>query len=115
MMRERLAAPSLTTMPETTFIVERYIPHLEPSDVHALADRLAAATAQMQAEGHNIRWLHSFALLDDETCLCVFSADDSAEVYEANHRASADHERIVPVIAVDNEPRGPMSDRCRPA
>lgn len=114
MMRERPAPPSLTTMPETIFLVERYMPRLQPSDIHALAGRLAAVAAQMQGEGHNIRWLHSFAILDDETCLCVFSADDSSEVHEANHRANADHERIVPAIAFDNEPRGPMNDRCRP-
>jgi hypothetical protein len=88
-------------MAATIFLVERYIPRLSPADIGALAGRLAAATAQMRAEGHEIRWLHSFAAAEDETCLCVFAAETAAAVGEASRRAGAGYERIIPVLAYD--------------
>jgi hypothetical protein len=87
----------------SAFLVERYIPRLQPADVELLTRRLAAATAQLRAEGRNVEWLRSLALPDDETCLCIFSARSRADVEEANRRAGADYERIVETLTVEHD------------
>ena len=85
-----------------TFLVERYVPQLEEADISALAERLVAVTAELQADGHQIRWLGSFAVPVDEICLCIFTADARAEVEEANRRAGATYERILDTVAFEN-------------
>jgi hypothetical protein len=87
-----------------TYLVERYLPRLQPADVTALATRLAAATAEMRAEGRDVRWLRSLAIPEEETCLCSFSAHTSTDVEEANSRAGAAYERIVPALVVESPP-----------
>lgn len=89
------------------FLVERYIPQLERADIELLAERLAAASAELQAEGRDVHWLRSLAVPDDETCLCIFSAQTRADVEEANRRASAAYERIIETLTLEN------ARRCR--
>lgn len=90
-------------MPERTFLAESYIPGLRQSEFRALAERLTEATAAMRAEGHHIRWLRSLAILEDETCLCIFWSDNVATVEKANRRAEVEYERIVPAIVLDGD------------
>lgn len=85
-----------------TFLVERYLPQLQTADIELLTGRLAAASAQLRAEGRDIRWLRSLAILADETCLCTFSAQTRADVEEANRRADATYERITETLALEN-------------
>lgn len=85
-----------------TFLVERYIPRLETADLESLAGRLVAASAQLRAEGRDIRWLRSLAIPGDETCLCTFTAYTRADVEEANRRADATYERIVDTVTLEN-------------
>ena len=87
-----------------TFLVERYVPRLTQVDVEALAERLAAACAELRTEGREIRWRRSLGLLDDETCLCIFTARTRADIEEANHRASAPYDRIVQTLAIEDDP-----------
>ena len=87
------------------FLVERYIPQLQTSEIEALTRRLDAASAQLRTEGRDVHWLRSLALLDDETCLCIFSAHNRADVEEANRRAAATYERIVDTVAIENADR----------
>lgn len=88
-----------------TFLVERYIPRLQSTDIADLTRRLAAASDELQAKGHRVRWLHSLALPDDETCLCIFSAHTRADVEEANRRAGAAYERIVETLLFETDAR----------
>jgi Nickel responsive protein SCO4226-like len=85
----------------TAFLVERYIPRLRPADINVLAVKLAAATAQLRAEGREVYWLRSYALPTDETCLCIFAARTRADVEEANRRAQTAYERILETHTVD--------------
>lgn len=86
-----------------TFLVERYIPGLQVKDVETLARRLSAASAQVEAEVRRpVRWVRSVALLEDETCLCTFSARSCDDVAAANRRAGAPFERIVPTRTVEH-------------
>lgn len=90
-------------MPGGTFLVERYIPRLRSADVHMLARRLAAASAELRAEGRDVHWLRSYALPGDETCLCVFAARTRADVEEANRRAESGYERILETLAIEQD------------
>jgi len=90
-------------MSESIFIAERYIAGLGMAEFRALAERLTIATAAMRAEGRSIRWLRSFGVLEDEACLCVFLADNVADVQEANRRAEAEWERIIPAFVLENQ------------
>ena len=87
-----------------TFLVERYIPSLEAAALADLARRLDGASRELRAEGRDVHWLRSFALLDDETCLCVFFAPSGADVEEANRRAQAPYERVVAACMVEQAP-----------
>lgn len=87
-----------------TFLVERYIPRLRAADVTALAERVAAAAAELRAEGRQVRWLRSLAIPDEETCFCTFSADTRTDVADANRRAGAAYDRIVPILVVESLP-----------
>ena len=102
-------------MPAGTFLVERYIPHLQSGNVEALCERLAAASAELQAEGRDVRWLRSLALLDDETCLCLFSADSRNDVAEANHRAGAAYDRIIETVTIEPHPTATATTSRRPS
>jgi hypothetical protein len=95
-------------MSGATFLVERYIPGLQAVHVEALARRLASASAQVEADVRRpVRWLRSVALLEDETCLCTFSACSCDDVEEANRRANATYERIVPTTTVEHAEKEP--------
>ena len=85
----------------TTFLVERYIPRLRPADIDLLASRLTAATTELRAEGRDVHWLRSYALPDDETCLCIFTASARTDVEEANRLAGSAYERIVETLTVE--------------
>jgi hypothetical protein len=89
------------------FLVERYIPRLQPGDAEQMAHRLAVATAQLRAEGHDVRWLRSHALPDEETCLCLFTARRRKDVEEANRRADAAYERVVAVLTLESDQTSP--------
>ncbi len=85
---------------DVLYLVERYLPlDVEPG-LEALGALLAAATAELRAEGGRIRWLHSLALPEDESCICVFRATTRELVAEANDRAGLSYERISPAVAV---------------
>ena len=83
-----------------TFLVERYLPGLRADELEAFTTRLAAATAAVRADGRSVRWLRSVALPEEDTCLCVFRAASREDVEEANRRAGAPYERIVPAVTV---------------
>lgn len=98
-----------------TFLVERYIPRLQAADVTALATRVAAAAAELRAEGREVRWLRSLAIPDEETCLCTFSADTGIDVAEANRRAGAAYERIVPILVIEQDRQTERPEKPRQA
>jgi hypothetical protein len=84
-----------------TYLVERYVPRLQLSDVERIASRLVTVTKEMQTEGRTVEWIRSIALPGDETCLCLFSASTSVDVEEANRRADTDYERVVQSLTLE--------------
>jgi hypothetical protein len=81
------------------YVVERYIPGLEQSDLVRALERLNHATRELRSEGTPVRYLGSTILAADEACLCQFEGSEGA-VVEANRRAGVPFDRIVPGVNV---------------
>ncbi len=92
------------------YVVERYLPGLSRSDLLAALERLRKAT-RGRSEEAPVRYLGSTIVLEDEACFCQFEGPSEEAVAEANRRACAPFDRIVPAVAVspaaDEEGRQP--------
>lgn len=97
-----------TEPPPPLFLVERFWPGVKPDDVAALVARLQPGSPVSSASQTRVVHVSSLLLAEDETCLCLFEADDAEAVAEANDRAGARYDRIVAVTAT---PGGPLADR----
>jgi len=86
-----------------TFLVETYVRQLDHATAAAIAGRLDRAAAELRRLGLTVVWLRSLALLDEETCFCLFSADAATHVVAANLRAGFDFDHITEVVTI--EPR----------
>ena len=84
-----------------TFLVETYVPHLDASAARAMSTRLRAAVPELQREGVAVRWLGSFAVIDDETYICMLAAGNAGDAVRANERANLHYDHVVEVIAID--------------
>ena len=82
------------------FVVERYLPGITPDELRGSADRLAAATDGLAARGHEIRYLGSAFVPDEESCFCRFEAASAAIVERACRRARFPFARILEAEAV---------------
>jgi hypothetical protein len=88
---------------ERTFLVESYVPHLDDRSAMAITSRLPAGVRQLEKEGAALRWLRSFALVGEETYLCLVAAYDPDHVARLNQRAGLECGHVVEVVAI--EPR----------
>ncbi len=80
------------------YLVERYLPGASGDDAVAAAERVAAATEQLAAEGISVRYLGSTFIPADETCFCEFEARSREPVEWANERANVPFARILPAV-----------------
>jgi hypothetical protein len=86
---------------ERTFLVELYVPQLDEQAAMAITSRCRAAARQLAEQGVALRWLRSFALVADETYLCIVAARDRDHVLELSRRAGLEHDHVVEVVALD--------------
>jgi hypothetical protein len=93
---------------ERTFLVEVYVPKLDEPAAVAITLRCRAAVGQLAEQGVALRWLHSFALIDEETYLCLVAARDRDQVAQLSRRAGLEHDHVVEVVAID----GTQSTAC---
>ena len=82
------------------FLVEHYVPLLDEQRARALSRSLDGAAAKLRRRGHQIRWLETLALLDDEVCLSLFAASTTAEVNDVNRGAQIGYDRVLVVKRV---------------
>jgi hypothetical protein len=82
------------------YVVERYLPGVSAEELERLIERLGRATRELRREGTPIRHLGSTIVPHDEACFCQFEAQAEQAVVEANRRAKAPFDRIVPGVAV---------------
>ena len=82
-------------MQTCVYLVERYLPGATDDDVAAAAERVAAASERMTAEGIPVRYLGTTFIRADETCFCEFEARSRETVEWANERANVSFARIL--------------------
>jgi hypothetical protein len=73
---------------ERTFFVETYVPKLDEASAAGLSTRLRTAVRELEGEGIALRWLRSFALVDEETYVWIVAARDVDVVERVNERAA---------------------------
>ena len=86
-----------------TFLVESYVRQLDEPTAAAIAGRVERAAAELRSLGLAVVWLRSLALLDEETCFCLFGADAVEHVVAANERAGLVFDHIAEIVTI--EPR----------
>jgi len=85
----------------TTYLVETYVPKLDEATAAALSARLQQAIRELQREGIALRWLRSFALLDEETYSWMLTATDADDVARVNQRAGITSDHVAEVFPGD--------------
>jgi hypothetical protein len=85
------------------FVVERYLPGIDPEALRAGADRLAAVARELTARGSAIRYLDSAFVPDEESCFCRFEAESADIVGEACETARFPYARILEAEALAND------------
>jgi hypothetical protein len=88
-------------MPLCHFLVEQYIPQLDPPSATAHARRLHEASTQLHQSGVAIRWVRAIALPDEENLLCFIDAHRIEHIRQATERAGATNLHVQQVIAID--------------
>ena len=86
------------------FLVELFVPRLDEDAARAITSRCRAAAGRLAEQGIELRWLRSFAVLAEETYLCVVAARDRDHVVELSRRAGLEHDHVVEVVAIDGTP-----------
>jgi len=84
-----------------TFLVESYVRQLDEPMAAAIARRVEEAAADLHRSGLAIVWLRSLALLGEETCFCLFSAQKVDDVIAAGRRAELDFDHISEVVTIE--------------
>lgn len=101
MRRQPDAAYRPTMAPaQHTFLVETYVSHLDGATADDLSARLRAAIGELRREGLTLRWLRSFALVDDETYIWMVDAPDADLVALVHKRAAVSVDHIAAVTEV---------------
>ena len=85
----------------TTYLVETYVPKLDEATAVALSARLREAIAELQREGLTLRWIRSFALVDEETYVWMLTAKDAHDIALVNRRAGVTVDHIAEVFPGD--------------
>jgi Protein of unknown function (DUF4242) len=80
------------------YLVERYLSGATRDDLAAAAARVAAAAAELSADGIRVRYLGSTFVPGEETCFCEFEAASREAVEWANERAGVAFAQILPAV-----------------
>ena len=84
-----------------TFLVESYVPALDERAAATLSSRLRESIRQFNEEGAALRWGGSFALVVEETYICVIIAPVVDNVVQLSERAGLEHDHVVEALAID--------------
>jgi hypothetical protein len=84
-----------------TFLVESYVAGLDERAAATLSSRLREAIRQLDEEGMTLRWGGSFALVAEETYICIITAPKVDDVVQLSERAGLEHDHVVEAFAID--------------
>jgi DNA-binding GntR family transcriptional regulator len=83
------------------FLAETYVPGLDEPAAVSLSSCLREAIRQLAEEGVVLRWDGSFALVDEETFICIIRAANVDDVVELSKRAGFEPDHVVEAFAID--------------
>ena len=84
-----------------TFLVETYVPRLYLRAGAEISSRYQEAAHELARIGIAIRWLRSYAAIEDETYICIVAACDADEVVLLSRRAALAPDHIVQVVRLE--------------
>ncbi|MGH2922323.1 MAG: hypothetical protein ACRDKU_09680 [Gaiellaceae bacterium] len=84
-----------------TFLVESYVPGLDERAASTISSRLREAIRQLDQGGLTLRWGGSFALVDEETYICIIAAPTIDYVAQLSEQAGLEHDHVVEAFAID--------------
>jgi hypothetical protein len=84
-----------------TFLVESYVPGLDQRTAVTISSRFRQMIRQLCEEGVLLRWGGSFALVDEETYLCIVAAPQLDDVVRLSERVGFEHDHVAEVLAID--------------
>lgn len=76
------------------YMVERHLPGFPPEQLPAAASAAKQKSAEITAEGTQVRYLRSTWTPDDEKLYCLFEGSSQEAIAEVQKRASLPYERI---------------------
>ena len=86
---------------ETTFLIESYVPQLDERTAVTISSRLREAVRELEHEGVTLRWRGSFALVEEETYLCLVAAPDRECILLLNQRAALASDHVAEIATID--------------
>lgn len=94
-----------------TFLVETYVPRLDRRAAAEISSRYEESANELASQGIAIRWLQSYAAIEDETYICIVAASDADEVELLSRRAALAPDHVVQVVHLEaaetaHKPRG---------
>jgi methenyltetrahydromethanopterin cyclohydrolase len=96
--RDPLAMPSAH---QRTFVVESYVPGIDEAITADLSARWRAAVDGLRAEGRELAWLRSYAVLEEDTYAALVHASRVSDVVLASERAGIPADHVAELLAVE--------------
>lgn len=87
--------------PERTFLVESYVPRLDERSAKTLTNSIRETIRQLNEDGMPLRWRGSFALVDEETYICIVAAPEIDDVGELSARVGLAQDHVVEALILD--------------
>jgi hypothetical protein len=87
-----------------SYLVECYWPGISKNTLAAATRRVQEAAAELRGHGHEVWFLSSILVPDDETVFCLFDGEE-ADVRTASEQAGVPFERVLGSLRIDTNDR----------
>lgn len=87
----------MTDAGERTFFVETYVPQLDEVKAAELSTRLRTVVGELEG----LRWVRSFALVDEETFIWIVAAADVDVVEHLIARAAVEYDHVTEALPLE--------------
>jgi Protein of unknown function (DUF4242) len=77
------------------YMVERHLPDFPPEQLPAAAGAAKQKSAELSAEGQDVRYIRSTYVPEGEKCYCLFEGSSAEAVEEVQRRAGLPYETIL--------------------
>lgn len=80
------------------YMVERSLKGIAMDQLAAAQQRAIGTAAEMRATGTPVSYIRSTFVPESGQCLCLFSADNAAQVEALNEKAAIPFDKVVPAL-----------------